>query len=66
MRWFRACHPKVEVPVAVRLLEKFGTDITQCKECTTGKYELIFTIHFGKKTYSKARDGPQKQNLKKK
>ena len=50
---------KVEVPVAVRLLEKFGNDITQCKKCSSGKYDLIFTIRFGKKTYSKARDGPQ-------
>ena len=50
---------KVEVPVAVRLLEKFGTDITQCRECATGKYELMFTIRFGKKAYSKVRDGPQ-------
>ena len=50
---------KVEVPVAVRLLEKFGNDITQCKECATGNYELMFTIRFGKKTYSRSRDGPQ-------
>tara|TARA_B110000014_G_scaffold6584_1_gene4878 strand:- start:248 stop:427 length:180 start_codon:yes stop_codon:yes gene_type:complete len=50
---------KVEVPVAVRLLEKFGNDITQCKECATGNYELMFTIRFGNKTYSRSRDGPQ-------
>lgn len=49
---------RVEIPVAVRLLEKFGKDITQCEQCPTGKYELLFTKRFGKKTYSKARDGP--------
>ena len=49
---------KVEVPVAVRLLEKFGKDITQCTECTTGKYELLLTKRFGKITYSRSRDGP--------
>ena len=40
---------KIEVTVVVRLLEKFDTDITQCKECATGKYEFMFIIRFGKK-----------------
>jgi hypothetical protein len=40
---------KIEVPVAVRLLEKFGNDVTQCKGCASWKYELMFTIRFGKK-----------------
>jgi len=35
--------PRVEVPVAVRLLEKFGKDITRCGKCLTGHYELLFT-----------------------
>lgn len=46
----------VEIPIAVRLLEKFGKDITQCTECKTGRYELLFTKRFGKTTYRK----PQK------
>ena len=46
----------VEVPVAIRMLEKFGKDITQCTQCDTGRYELLFTKRFGKTTYRK----PQK------
>jgi hypothetical protein len=46
----------VEIPIAVRLLEKFGKDISQCTQCTTGRYELLFTKRFGKTTYRK----PQK------
>lgn len=49
---------KVEVPVAVRLLEKFGKDITQCQQCYTGKYELLFTKRFDKITYRRARASP--------
>lgn len=45
----------VEVPVAVRMLEKFGKDITQCEKCATGHYELLFTKRFGKITYRRAR-----------
>lgn len=43
----------VEIPIAVRLLEKFGKDISQCTQCTTGRYELLFTKRFGKTTYRK-------------
>lgn len=43
----------VAIPVAVRLLEKFGKDIRQCTRCATGKYELLFTRRFGKTTYRK-------------
>lgn len=43
----------VEIPVAVRLLEKFGKDIGQCTQCTTGRYELLFTKRFGKTIYRK-------------
>jgi hypothetical protein len=50
--------PKVEVSVAVRMLEKFGKDITKCTECLTGHYELLFTKRYGKITYSKARASP--------
>jgi hypothetical protein len=48
----------IEVPIAVRLLEKFGKDITQCEQCKTGKYELLFTKRFGKTTYRKPREVP--------
>jgi hypothetical protein len=48
----------VEVPVAVRLLEKYGTDITQCTQCTSGRYELLFTKRFGKTTYRKPQKVP--------
>ena len=50
--------PKVEVSVAVRLLEKFGKDITKCSKCLTGRYELLFTKRYGKTTYSRARASP--------
>ena len=33
--------PKVQVPVTVRMLEKYGKDITLCPKCNTGKLELI-------------------------
>ena len=46
----------VDIPVAVRLLEKFGKDITRCTQCASGRYELLFTKRFGKTTYWK----PQK------
>jgi hypothetical protein len=50
--------PRVQVPVAVRLLEKFGKDITKCTKCLTGRYELLFTKRYGKITYSRARASP--------
>ena len=45
--------PPIEVPFAVRLLEKFGKDITKCTQCSIGRYELLFTRRFGKTTYRK-------------
>jgi hypothetical protein len=33
--------PKVQVPVAVRMLEKYGKDITLCTKCKTGRLVLI-------------------------
>lgn len=48
----------VEVPVAIRLLEKYGTDITFCTQCATGRYELLFTKRFGKTTYRKPQKVP--------
>jgi hypothetical protein len=49
---------KVEVPIAIKMLEKFGKDITQCDQCETGRYELLFTKRFGKITYRKPREVP--------
>ena len=50
--------PKVEVPVAIRMLEKYGRDITKCPHCSNGRYELLMTKRFGKVTYHRARDVP--------
>jgi hypothetical protein len=49
---------RIEIPISVRLLEKIGLDITKCKKCDIGKYELVLTKRFGKTTYSKPRDVP--------
>lgn len=37
--------PKVQVPVAVRMLEKYGHDITQCPKCKTGRLQLIAIVY---------------------
>jgi len=50
--------PRVEIPVAVRLLEKFGKDIIKCTKCLTGRYELLFTKRYGQTTYSRPRGSP--------
>lgn len=47
---------KVEVPLAIRVLEKYGVDLTKCQKCEKGRYELIMTKRFGKIVYSRARD----------
>jgi hypothetical protein len=52
---------KVEVPVGIRMLEKFGKDISICQQCHTGRYELLFTKRLGKITYQKARASPQEE-----
>ena len=52
--------PKIEIPIAVRLLQKFGRDITKCSQCRTGSYELLLTKRFGKVTFYKPRDMPEK------
>ena len=38
--------PKVQVPVAIRMLEKYGKDITLCPKCSHGKLLLIH-IEYG-------------------
>ena len=50
--------PKIDLPVAVRMLEKYGRDITKCPHCKKGRYELLMTKRYGKVIYSKPRDVP--------
>ncbi|MEL7181716.1 MAG: IS91 family transposase [Pseudomonadota bacterium] len=49
---------KVEVSVAIRMLEKYGRDVTKCGKCGQGRLELLMTKRFGKVTYHRARDVP--------
>ena len=51
--------PIVDIPVTLRMLERFGKDITQCQECMIGKYELLFTKRFGKTTFRKPLEIPE-------
>jgi len=37
--------PKINIPVAVRLLEKYGTDITLCPKCKQGKLVLLAIVY---------------------
>ena len=37
--------PKINVPVAVRMLEQYGHDITKCPKCKTGKLQLIAIVY---------------------
>jgi len=39
--------PKVQVPVAVRMLEQYGKDITLCPKCNSGKLVLIHIDYGG-------------------
>ena len=40
--------PKVQVPVSVRMLEKYGKDITLCPKCHQGKLEFIHIDYGGR------------------
>jgi Putative transposase/Transposase zinc-binding domain len=40
--------PKVQVPVAMRMLEQYGHDITLCPKCQKGKLVLITIIYPGR------------------
>jgi len=40
-----ALPPKINVPVAVRMLEQYGQDITLCPECKTGHLQLIAIVY---------------------
>jgi len=48
--------PLVKVSFAVRMLEKYGRDITKCTSCGKGSYELLMAKRYGKITYRRARD----------
>ena len=37
--------PKINVPVAVRMLEQYGHDITLCPKCKTGRLQLIAIVY---------------------
>lgn len=49
---------KIEVPMTVRVLEKYGVDLTRCSQCDKGRYQLILTKRCGKIIYHKPRDVP--------
>lgn len=40
-----ALPPKISVPVAVRMLEQYGRDITLCPKCKTGHLQLIAIVY---------------------
>jgi len=40
--------PKVQVPVAVRMLEQYGHDISLCPKCKQGKLVLIAIVYPGR------------------
>ena len=48
---------KIKVPITVRMIEKYGRDITRCSRCGKGQYVLVITKRFDKVTY-RARDVP--------
>jgi len=50
--------PKVQIPVTVRMLEKYGKDITLCPKCNTGKLMLIHIDYGGC-----SRPAPQQSEL---
>lgn len=37
--------PKINIPVAVRMLEQYGHDIAQCPKCKTGRLQLIAIVY---------------------
>ena len=50
--------PKVQVPVAQRMLEQYGKDIGKCPMCKHGRMEMVATYYRGVliKTYEKPRN----------
>lgn len=56
----KAVDKKVVIPMAIKLFEKFGRDITRCSQCQKGLYELIFTKRGHQLTYTiSSRGSPQ-------
>lgn len=43
--------PKVQIPVALRMLEQFGHDITRCPKCKQGKLVLMAIIYPGQRAF---------------
>jgi hypothetical protein len=39
--------PKIQIPVALRMLEQYGEDITKCPKCKQGKLVLIAIVYPG-------------------
>jgi hypothetical protein len=37
--------PKVKVPSSLRLLEKYGVNISKCPHCEKGKMEIMATLY---------------------
>jgi hypothetical protein len=46
--------PKVQIPVAVRLMTLYGTDVSQCPCCKDGKLELIQVFYPPRESRNKA------------
>lgn len=44
--------PRVQIPVTIRLLEKYGKDITRCPKCNNGKLVLIH-IDYGYREFTR-------------
>ena len=41
----QALPPKINVPVAVRMLEQYGRDMTLCNECKTCHLQLVAILY---------------------
>ena len=41
----QALPPKINVPVAVRMLEQYCRDVTLCPECKTGHLQLLAILY---------------------
>lgn len=53
--------PKINIPVAVRMLEQYGQDITLCPKCKTGKLQLIAIVYPTEKIVKLSLTDPIKQ-----
>lgn len=50
--------PKVQVPVALRMLEQYGQDITLCPNCKQGKLILISIVYPGQRIVKRCTSEP--------